>query len=81
MKAMEHGNWFGTGDIKLGFVSGAICGFFKFLDIYLLTDAYSIVLFKVLLTGVVGGFGGVLGKHLFSYLKKIYEQKFKKKKQ
>lgn len=76
---MEN-NWFGALDAKVGFVSGAICGVLKLLDIYLLTDAYSIVLIKVLLTGVVGGFGGVLGKHLFSYLKKIYERKFKNKK-
>jgi len=79
MKAMEQG-WFGTSDLKMGFISGAILGFFKFLDIYLLTDAYVIVLLKVLITGIIGGFGGVAGKHLFSYLKKQYELRFNKNK-
>jgi len=38
-----------------------------------------IVLLKVFITAVVGGLGGVAGKHLFTYLKKQYELKFKKK--
>lgn len=76
---MESNEWFGQMDAKVGFVFGAVCGLLKLLDIYLLTDSYSIVLFKVLLTGVVGGFGGVLGKHLFSFLKKKYEKFINKK--
>ena len=80
MKTMDN-NWFGELDIKVGFAAGAICGVIKLLDVYLLTDPYSIVLIKVLITGVIGGFGGVLGKHLFTYLKKQYDIKFKKKKE
>jgi len=76
MKAMEY-NW-PSGDVRMGFVSGVICGVIKFLDIYLLTDIYVVVLIKVFITAVIGGLGGVAGKHLFSYLKKLYEQKFKK---
>ena len=78
MKAMD-GNWFGHMDAKVGFVSGFICGIIKLLDIYLLSDSYSVVLFKVGLTGVVGGFGGVLGKHLFTYCMAKWKEKFKRK--
>ena len=74
---MEHPNE--IGDIKVGFVSGLVFGLIKFLDIYLLTDVYVVVLLKVFITAVVGGLGGVAGKHLFSYLKKLYDNKFKKK--
>ncbi len=74
---MDHS--FGDLDLKVGFVSGVICGILKLLDVYLLTDVYMIVLIKVFITAVVGGLGGVAGKHLFSYLKKLYERKFKKK--
>lgn len=74
---MDHG--YMAGDTRFGFCVGAVCGFFKLLDIYLLTDSYMLVLVKVLFTGVVGGFGGVLGKYLFSYLKKKYED-YKNKK-
>lgn len=74
---MDHG--YEAGDVKFGFCFGAVCGFFKFLDIYLLADPYMIVLLKVLLTGMVGGFGGVAGKYFFSYLKKKYED-YKNKK-
>lgn len=77
--AMEHGNWFGATDMKVSFVSGAICAILKLLDIYLLTDTYFIVVMKVGLTGVVGGFGGVLGKHLFTYCMAKYKEKFNKK--
>lgn len=73
---MDH-NWDSL-DTKVGFISGLICGIIKLLDIYLLTDAYAIVLLKVFITAVFGGFGGVAGKHLFSYLKKQYELKIKK---
>ena len=74
---MEHP--FGDLDLRVGFISGVICGILKMLDVYLLTDVYMIVLIKVFITAVVGGLGGVAGKHLFSYLKKQYELKFKKK--
>lgn len=77
MRAMEHP--VENIDIRVGFISGVICGMLKLLDIYLLTDTYVIVLIKVFITAVVGGLGGVAGKHLFSYLKKQYELKFKKK--
>lgn len=77
MKAMEHPG--GDLDLRVGFISGVICGILKLLDVYLLTDSYMIVLIKVFITAVVGGLGGVAGKHLFSYLKKQYERKFKKK--
>jgi hypothetical protein len=76
MKAMEY-NW-QSGDVRMGFISGVICGVLKFLDIYLLTDVYMVVLIKVFITAVIGGLGGVAGKHLFSYLKKKIEEKFKK---
>ena len=79
MKAMEHPNGFENMDIRVGFISGVICGILKMLDITLLTDTYVIVLLKVFVTAVIGGLGGVAGKHLFSYLKKQYELKFKKK--
>lgn len=77
MKAMEqpHGN---VTDLWVGLASGTICGVIKFLDIYLLTDPYTIVLLKVFFTAVIGGFGGVAGKHLFSYLKKLWLDKKKK---
>lgn len=77
---MDHGNWFGALDAKVGFISGAVCGVIKLLDIYLLTDAYTVVLVKVLLTGIVGGFGGVLGRHLFSFVKDRLKRKFKNQK-
>ncbi len=79
MKAMDNG-WFGHMDAKVGFVSGSVCAVIKLLDITLLTDAYSIVLIKVFFTAILGGFGGVLGKHLFSYVKKLIIEKFKNKK-
>ena len=77
MKAMEQPV---DVDLRVGFISGVICGIIKLLDVYLLTDVYMIVLLKVFITAVVGGLGGVAGKHLFTYLKKQYELKFKKKK-
>ena len=80
MKVMEH-NWGNGLDTRVGFISGAICAILKLLDIYLLTDPYSIVLIKVLLTAIVGGLGGVAGKQLFFYLKKLYDKKFTKNKQ
>lgn len=76
MKAMEQ-NW--SSDTKVGFFSGLIVGILKLLDVYLLTDMYMVVLLKVFITAVVGGLGGVAGKHLFLWLKKKYELKFKKK--
>jgi len=76
MKAMEQPV---DVDLRVGFISGVICGIIKLLDVYLLTDVYMIVLIKVFITAVIGGLGGVAGKHLFSYLKKQYELKFKKK--
>ncbi len=76
---MEHPGGFENIDIRVGFISGVICGMLKLLDIYLLTDTYVIVLIKVFITAVFGGLGGVAGKHLFSYLKKQFELKFKKK--
>lgn len=79
MKAMEHPSWFMGGDTRMGFIAGAVCAVLKLLDIYLLADAYMIVVFKVLITAVAGGFGGVLGKQIFSYLKKKYDQRFKNK--
>ena len=75
---MEHPG--GDLDLKVGFFSGVICGILKMLDVYLLTDVYMIVLIKVFITAVVGGLGGVAGKHLFSYLKKQWEKRFKKNK-
>ena len=67
---MEH-NWWGShNDAVVGAISGVAFGLVKFLDIYLLADPYMIVLIKVFITAVVGGLGGVAGKHLFSYLKK-----------
>ena len=76
MKAMEQPVDI---DTRVGFIFGVVCGIIKLLDVYLLTDVYMIVLLKVFITAVVGGLGGVAGKHLFSYLKKQYELKFKKK--
>ena len=81
MKAMEDNTWGSSLDTKVGFISGLICGIIKLLDVYLLTDMYAVVLLKVFFTAVIGGLGGVAGKHLFSYLKKKYEQKFNKNKQ
>lgn len=78
MKAMD-GNWFGHLDAKVGFVSGSICAVLKLLDIYLLADPYSLVLVKVLLTAILGGFGGVAGKHLFTYCVTKWKEKFKNK--
>jgi ABC-type xylose transport system permease subunit len=75
---MEHP--FGDLDLKVGFISGVLCGMIKMLDVYLLTDVYMIVLIKVFITAVVGGLGGVAGKHLFSYLKKKWEIRFNKNK-
>ena len=79
MRAMDN-NWFGETDIRIGFTAGVVCAVIKLLDVYLLTDPYTIVLIKVFFTAIIGGFGGVLGKHLFSYLKKQYDIKFKNKK-
>jgi hypothetical protein len=45
-----------------------------------LTDTYFIVVFKVLVTAVVGGIGGVAGKQIFFYLKNKYDKKFNKNK-
>jgi len=64
---MAYDSWFGTLDLKVGFAAGAICGIVKMFAIYLLTDVYSIVLLKVLITGIVGGIGGVIGKHFIVY--------------
>ncbi len=61
-------------------ISGIVVGMIKFLDIYLLTDIYVVVVIKVFITAVVAGLGGVVGKYLFSYLKKKTEELFKKKK-
>ena len=71
MKAMDHNVWGGTNDTIVGFVCGVVFGVLKLLDIYLLADPYSIVLLKVLFTAIVGGLGGVAGKQLFFYLKKL----------
>lgn len=79
MKVMEHPNGLENTDIRIAIISGMICGIIKMLDITLLTDTYVIVLLKVFITAVIGGLGGVAGKHLFSWLKKKYELKFKKK--
>ncbi len=78
-KVMEYPN--GTnGDAHMGFWSGLVVGLLKLFDIYLLTDIYIVVLIKVLLTAVVGGLGGVAGKQLFFYLKKLYDKRFNKNK-
>lgn len=77
---MENHGWGSGLDTKVGFISGVICGMLKLLDIYLLTDAYSMVLIKVFFTAVVGGLGGVAGKHLFSWLKLKWVEYFKNKK-
>jgi len=78
-KTMEH-QWGSGLDTKVGFISGLICGMLKLLDIYLLTDSYSMVLIKVFFTAVVGGLGGVAGKHLFSFLKLQWVKYFNKNK-
>lgn len=80
MKAMNLGDWFNVGEAKLAFWIGLICGLLKMFSVYLLTDTYGIVLVKVLITAVVGGMGGVIGKYLINYLKKQYDKKFKNKK-
>ncbi len=68
-KAMDNNAWGSGLDAKVGFTSGVICGVIKLLDVYLLTDMYAVVLIKVFFTAVVGGLGGVAGKHLFTYIK------------
>jgi hypothetical protein len=80
MKVMEH-QWGDSLDIRIGAISGAICAILKLLDIYLLADPYMIVLFKVFLTAILGGAGGVLGKHLVTFLMKKWKEKFSKNKQ
>jgi hypothetical protein len=77
MKAMEDNTWGSSLDTKVGFASGLICGIVKLLDVYLLTDMYAIVLLKVFFTAVVGGLGGVCGKHLFTWVKAKYFTKNK----
>lgn len=79
MKTMEYpqgSNWV---DIWVGAISGVVCGIIKFLDIYLLADNYFMVLVKVFVTAVVGGAGGVAGKHLIAYGMKKIKEKFKKR--
>lgn len=76
MKAMEHPDL----DLRVGFVSGVICGVWKLLDVYLLTDVYMIVLIKVFFTAVIGGAGGVLGKYLITYCMKKWKERFNKNK-
>ena len=80
MKAMEQNNWFGTIDIRIGAISGAICAVLKLLDIYLLTDTYFVVLLKVGVTAVIGGGCGVLGKHLVTYCIEKWKKYFTKNK-
>jgi hypothetical protein len=77
MKAMEDNTWGSSLDTKVGFASGLICGIVKLLDVYLLTDMYAVVLLKVFFTAVVGGLGGVCGKHLFTWVKAKYFTKNK----
>ena len=72
---MEHPHGFVTGDLHVGFWTGLVCAVLKLLDIYLLVDSFGIVLLKVGVTAVVGGFGGVAGKYLFSWLKKLWDQR------
>jgi hypothetical protein len=82
MRAMEHPHGIITGDFHVAFWSGLVCAVLKLLDIYLLVDSFGIVLIKVGITAVVGGFFGVAGKYLFSWLKKLWEQQsIKNKKQ
>ncbi len=76
---MENHGWGSGLDTKVGFISGMIFGMLKLLDIYLLTDSYSMVLVKVFFTAVIGGLGGVAGKHLFSFLKLQWVKYFNKK--
>lgn len=77
MKTMEYPHGSNMVDIWVGLISGVICGFIKFLDIYLLTDAYSMVLFKVFITAIIGGAGGVLGKHIVTFLIKKWKERKK----
>ncbi len=74
------GNWFGHLDAKVGFVAGVIAGLIKLFADYLLVDTYSIVLVKVFFTAVVGGFGGVIGKHLVTYSWAYIKKRFNKNK-
>ena len=73
-------NWNGSsGDLIVATISGVVVGFIKWLDIYLLTDAYSMVLFKVFITAIIGGAGGVVGKHIITFIIKKWKDKFKNK--
>lgn len=76
---MEHPQGGNLIDIWVGLISGMICGVIKFLDIYLLADPYMVVLLKVFFTAVIGGFGGVAGKHLWTYCVRKWKEKFNKK--
>lgn len=78
---MDVNNWGSAMDVKVGAISGAICAVLKLLDIYLLADPYMIILLKVFITAVLGGAGGVLGKHLVTYCMKKWKERFNKNKQ
>jgi hypothetical protein len=82
MRAMDSNIWeSSTGDWWTAVIMGIICAVIKLLDIHLLADPYMIVLVKVFFTAVIGGAGGVLGKHLIGYAMKKWKEKFKKNKQ
>ena len=53
-------------DTKISFLSGSM--------LTLITTAPMMDLWGTLLLGLVGGFGGVLGKHLFYKLKDLYNK-------
>jgi hypothetical protein len=53
-------------DTKISFLSGSM--------LTLITTAPMMDLWGTLLLGLVGGFGGVLGKHLFYKLKDLYSK-------
>lgn len=79
MRTMDNNVWGDSMDIRVAAISGAICAVLKLLDIYLLSDTYSIVLIKVFITAILGGAGGVLGKHLITYIMKKWKERFNKK--
>ena len=70
-----------NGDTRIAIIFGFICGILKLLDIHLLVDSYIIVCVKVLFTGIVGGIGGVIGKHIITYTMKKWKNRFTKNKQ